>query len=118
MEHHTDTRCRRPLFARVRRLSPEKLAAAKEGFNKLLGMDVIQPSNSPWSSPLHMVEKPSGGWRACGDYRALNAASENYRYPIQHLQAFTTQLEGKGIIAKVHLVRAYNKVPTNTSDIA
>ena len=81
-------------------------------------MDVIQPSNSPWSSPLHMVEKPSGGWRACGDYRALNAASEDDRYPMPHLQDFTIQLEGKNIFSKVDLVRAYNQVPMNASDIA
>ena len=48
VEHHIDTRCRRPVFARARRLSPDKFfAAAKKEFNKLLEMDVIQPSNSP-----------------------------------------------------------------------
>ena len=119
VEHHIDTRCRRPLFARARRrLSPDKLAAAKKEFKKLLEMDVIQPSNSPWSSPLHMVEKPSGGWRACGYYRALNAASEDARYTMPHLQDFTIQLEGKSIFSKVGLVRAYNQVPMNASYIA
>ena len=106
------------MFARARRLSPDKLAAAKEAFKKLLEIDVIQPSNSPWSSPLHMVEKPSGGWRACGDYRALNAASEDDRYPMPHVQDFTIQMEGKSIFSKVDLVRAYNQVPMNASDIA
>ena len=118
VEHHIDTRFRRPVFARARRLSPDKLAVAKKEFKKLLEMDIIQPSNSPWSSPLHMVEKPSGGWRACGDYRALNAASEDDRYPMPHLQDFTIQLEGKSIFSKVDLVRAYNQVPMNASDIA
>ena len=118
VEHHTDTRCRRPVFVRARRLSPDKLAAAKKEFKKLLETDVIQPSNSPWSSPLHMVEKPSGGWRACGDYRVLNAASEDDRYPMPHLQDFTIQLEGKSIFSKVDLVWAYNQVPMNSSDIA
>ena len=65
-----------------------------------------------------MVEKPSGGWRACGDYRALNAASEDDRYPMPHLQDFTIHLEGKSIFSKVDLVRAYNQVPMNASDIA
>ena len=115
---HIDTRCRRPVFAPARRLSPDKLAVAKEEFKKLQEMDVIQPSNSPWSSPLHMVEKPSGGWRACGDYRVLNAASVDDRYPMPRLQDFTIQLEGKGIFSKVDLVRVYNQVPMNASDIA
>ena len=117
VEHHIDTRCRRPVFARARRLSPDILAAAKDEFNKLLEMDVIQPSNSSWSSPLHMVEKTSGGWPACGDYRALHAASDD-RYPMPHLKDFTIHLEGKGIFSKVDLDRAYNQVPMNASYIA
>ena len=118
VEHHIDTRCPRPVFARAHRLSLDLLAAAKDEFNKLLEMDVIQPSNSPWSSPLHMVKKLSGGWRACGDYRALNAASEDDRFPMPHLQDFRIHLEGKSIFSKVDLVRAYNQVPMNASDIA
>ena len=39
VDNHIDTRCRRPVFARARRLSPDKLAAAKKEFNKLLEMD-------------------------------------------------------------------------------
>ena len=118
VEHHIDTRCDRPVFARPRRLLPEKLSVAKEEFQKLLEMNIIRPSNSPWSSPLHMVAKPSGGWRACGDYRALNAVSEDDRYPMPHLQDFAIDLEGKNIFSKIDLVRAYNQVPMNAADIA
>ena len=83
----------------------------------MLEMDVIQPSNSPWSSPLHMVEKPSVGWRACRDYRELNATSKDDRYPKPHLQDFTIQLE-RIFFSKVDLVRAYNQVPMNALYIA
>ena len=118
VEHHIDTRCSRPVYARPRRLSPDKLSVAKEEFQKLLDMNIIRPSNSPWSSPLHMVAKPSGGWRACGDYRALNAVSEDDRYPMPHLQDFSIHLEGKTIFSKIDLVCAYNQVPMNAADIA
>ena len=43
---------------------------------------------------------------------------EDNRYPMPHLQDFTIHLEGKSIFSKVDLVRAYNQVPTNASDIA
>ena len=65
-----------------------------------------------------MVPKPSGGWRACGDYRALNAVSEDDRYPIPHKQDFAVNLIGTRVFSKVDLVRAYNQVPMNADDIA
>ena len=118
VEHHNDTRRSRPVFARARRLASDKLAVAKGEFSRLLDMNIVRPSNSVWSSPLHMVPKPSGGWRACGDYRVLNAVSEDDRYPIPHMRDFAVNLIGMHVFSKVDLIRACNQVPMNADDIA
>ena len=118
VEHNIDTGGSLPVFARARRLAPDKLAVAKAEFDKLLDMNIVRPSNSPWSSPMHMVVKPSGGWRVCGDYRALNAVSQDDRYPLPHLHDFSIKLRGAQIFSKVDLVRAYNQVPMSANDIA
>ena len=46
-----------PVFARPRRLAPDKLVTAEREFDEMIKLGVIEPSDSEWSSALHMVPK-------------------------------------------------------------
>ena len=56
-----------PVFCRPRRLASHHLQIAKSEFDHMLQLGIIWASDSSWSSPLHIVPKPTpGDWRPCG----------------------------------------------------
>lgn len=53
---------------------------------------VVQPSCSPWSSPVVMVRKRDGSNRFCVDYRGLNAVTKADTFPLPRIDDLLDQL--------------------------
>ncbi len=117
VRHHIETKGR-PVFAKARRLDADKLRIAEAEFRSLEAAGIVRRSNSPWSSPLHMVPKPDGSWRPCGDYRRLNLQTKHDRYPLPSILDLSAKLHGCKIFSCVDLVKGYHQVPMSPWDIA
>ena len=58
-------------------LTAEKLQAAEDLVMEQLAAGHIEPSNSPWNTPIFVIKKKSGKWRLLQDLRAINATMED-----------------------------------------
>ena len=116
--HRIDTEGHSPVNANPRPLSGLRLKAAKDEFQFLLDAGRIERSNSPWSSPLHLVPKKElNEFRPCGDYRILNSITTPDKYPVPHLRSITMSLHDKHVFSKLDLQRAYLQIPVAPEDV-
>ena len=57
-------------------LTAEKLQATEDLVMEQLTAGHIEPSNSPWNTPIFVIKKKSGKWRLLQDLRAINTTME------------------------------------------
>ena len=108
-----------PVHSRMRRLSPERMLILRRELQHLLDLDIIEPSNSPWASPVHMVPKgDTDRFRITGDYRLLNNQTQADRYPLPFLHDFADNLYGATIFSNLDLFKSYHQISIAKEDAA
>ena len=68
---------------------------------------VIQPSSSPWASPIVLVRKRDGSHRFCVDYRALNSVTKPDTFPLPRINDLLDQLGGAKYFSTLDLAAGY-----------
>ena len=73
-------------------------------------MGQIEPSDSPWSSPVTLVTKKDGGTWFCVDYHRLNDVTVKDAYPLPRIHDTLDMLAGKQWFSTLDLASRYCQV--------
>lgn len=81
-----------PVRERYRPVSPTLYKEIQTLLQGMLESGVIRESSSPWAAPVVLVQKKSGAWRFCVDYRKLNSVTRKDAFPLPRIEDSLTSL--------------------------
>ncbi|GFW33918.1 retrovirus-related Pol polyprotein from transposon opus [Trichonephila clavipes] len=116
VKHRIFTGDHAPINQRAYRVSPTERRIIHEEVRKMLDEGIVQPSESPWSSPVVLVRKKDGSWRFCVDYRKLNSVTKKDVYPLPRIDDTLDCLKGAKFFSSMDLRSGYWQIEIDEAD--
>lgn len=110
VQHSIDTGNAAPIRQRPRRLPLVKSEAVEAEISRMEAAGVIEPSDSPWLSPVVPVTKKNGGLRLCHDYRRVNEVTRKDSYPVPRVDDTLDAIVGSQWFSSLDLRSGYWQV--------
>ena len=116
VKHKINTGNAAPIKQAPRRQPIERRSIEREEIENMLERNIIEPSSSPWASPVVLIKKKSGDWRFCIDYRRINALTVTDAYPIPNINDSLDSLSGANYFCTMDLCSGYWQVEMDEED--
>ena len=116
VKHRIDTGAAVPIRQPPRRLPLTRREEAALAVQDMLKQGVIEPSTSPWASPIVLVRKKDGTTRFCVDYRKLNSVTRKDSYPLPRIDDTLESLAGAKWFSTLDLKSGYWQVELDAQD--
>ena len=116
IKHKIDTGDARPIKQQPRRLPLTKRDDVNKEIQRLLDSGIIEPSKSPWASPIVPVTKKDGSTRLCIDYRTLNNVTIKDSYPLPRIDDSLDALRGACWFSVTDCSSGYYQVQMDSMD--
>ncbi|GFX48940.1 retrovirus-related Pol polyprotein from transposon 412 [Trichonephila clavipes] len=115
-QHRIDTADHSPIKQHPRRLPFSKQEEVGTLLREMQENDIIEPSSSPWASPIVLVRKKDGSTRFCVDYRKLNDVTKKDSYPLPRIDDTLDTLSGHKWFSTLDLKSGYWQVEIHPED--
>ena len=76
----------------------------------MLAKNIIQPSTSPWATPLVFVKKKDGTDRFCVDYQKVNKDTKKDSFPLPCIHNKLDALHGTQFFSSMDMMSGYWQV--------
>ena len=110
IKHEIRTTTQEPIKQRPRRFPLNKREEGWAEVEAMLKDGIIEPSSSPWASPVVLVKKKDGSLRFCIDYRKLNAVTIKDAFPLPRIDDSLDALVGARYFSTLDLASGYWQV--------
>ena len=116
IKYYIHTGDAQPVRQPVRRVPLCRRREMQNLLTEMQAKDVIQPSQSPWASPVVLVQKKDGSTRFCIDYCKLNSVTRKDAYPIPRIDDTLDILAGSQWFSTLDMVSGYWQVEVGMED--
>jgi hypothetical protein len=111
-----DTGANKPIYTPPYRQAPMEKENIRAQIEDMLRNGLIEPSNSPWASPVLLVPKKNGKLRFCIDYRALNKLTRKDRNPLTRIDDILDSVQSAKIYSTLDLYAGYHQLLVDERD--
>ena len=111
IEHDVDVGDSAPIKQHPYRISPIKKELLDKEVQYMLKNDIIEESQSNWSSPCILVPKHDGGFRFCTDFRKVNDKTKSDLFPIPRIADCIDQIGNAKFVSTFDMLKGYWQVP-------
>lgn len=111
LQYNIDTGTAKPIKQKHHFVSPYMQQTMNEELDRMLKLNVVEPSKSAWANPIVCVKKKNGKTRLCLDSRRLNEVTVKDSYPIAYISRILGRLNGTKYLSSIDLSDAFWQIP-------
>jgi hypothetical protein len=121
IKHQIITTNSQPIYSKMYRFPKIHEEEVNTQVREMLKQNIIQPSNSPYNSPVWVVPKKMDNsgkpkWRVVIDYRKLNEITVDDRFPIPNIESIFDKLGRAQYFTTLDLAKGFYQILVDEKD--